>query len=215
MKLLSLTDNMNAWSEVLYGYIVVFLGVLLLKKMWDYQYYKKSIYPYIYSSYFEYMIRSLSVTLMSKSSWIESRFGHHRIIYLLKKDNNEYLFSYIVIFLKSGITIFQINKNKGFIDFDQQGCIVEENNQGKKVNILKGLYEICNYTLRIVKQSCPVKGKIVFFDDCKIRNTFKDKELIVNTSKVIDSLNSKSTIDISDIEIERLYTSFKKKIQND
>ena len=119
---------MRAWSEVLYGYIVVFLGVLLLKKMWDYQYYKKSIYPYIYSSYFEYMIRSLSVTLMSKSSWIESRFGHHRIIYLLKKDNNEYLFSYIVIFLKSGITIFQINKNKGFIDFDQQGCIVEENN---------------------------------------------------------------------------------------
>ena len=205
---------MNAWSEVLYGFIIIFLGVLLFKKMWDYQYYKKSIYPNIYSSYFEYMIRSMSINLMSKSNWIESRFGHHRIIYLLKKDNKENLFSYIVIFLRSGITIFQINKNKGFINFDQQGCIFEERNHRKKVNILKGLYEVCNYTSRIVKQSCPVKGKIVFFDDCKIRNTFKDKELIVSASKAINSLSSKSTIDISDREVERLYTSFKKNMQN-
>ena len=205
---------MNAWSEVLYGFIVIFLGVLILKKMWDYQYYKKSIYPYIYSSYFEYMIRSMSVNLMSKSNWIESRFGHHRIIYLLKKDDDENLFSYIVIFLKSGITIFQINKNKGFIDIDRQGCIVEKHNQRNKINILKGLYEVYNYTLGFVEDSCPVKGKIVFFDDCKIRNNYNNKEIIINASKVIEVLGSKSNVDISDIEIEQLYTSFKKYIQN-
>lgn len=205
---------MNAWSEVLYGFIVIFLGVLILKKLWDYQYYKKSIYPYIYSSYFEYMIRSMSVNLMSKSNWIESRFGHHRIIYLLKKDDDENFFSYIVIFLKSGITIFQINKNKGFIDIDQQGCIVETHNQRNKINILKGLYEVCNYTLRFVEDSCSVKGKIVFFDDCKIRNNYNNKEIIINASEAIAVLGSKSNVDISDLEIEQLYTSFKKDIQN-
>lgn len=205
---------MNAWNEVLYGFIAIFLGVLILKKLWDYQYYRKSIYPYIYSGYFEYMIRSMSINLMSKSNWIESRFGHHRIIYLLKKDENENLFSYIIIFLKSGITIFQINKNKGTIYFDKQGCVVEGYNQWNKVNILKGLYEVCNYTLRIVEYSCPVKGKIVFFDDCKIRNNYKNKEIIIRASKVIDSLSSKSSVDISDVEIEQLYTSFKKNIQN-
>ena len=39
-------------------------------------------------------------------------------------------------------------------------------------------------------------------------------EIIIRASKVIDSLSSKSSVDISDIEIEQLYTSFKKNIQN-
>lgn len=97
---------MWVWSEVLLGTALVAGGFWLVKTVYCWIRFRKSIQMEVYSNYLEYSIRRKKITRLSESWYFKSEFGKHRIFYQLAQTKKEKVpQAYVLIMLTSGLYI--------------------------------------------------------------------------------------------------------------
>ena len=106
---------MSVWSDVLIGLAFVAGGYWLIKTIYQWNRFRRSIYIEIYSSYFEYAFRRKNLVRLSESFYLNNEFGKHKIFYQIAQDKNEKTpQAYILILLPSGIYVLNVkNQRKG------------------------------------------------------------------------------------------------------
>ena len=80
---------MSVWSDVLIGLAFVAGGYWLIKTIYQWNRFRRSIYIEIYSSYFEYAFRRKNLVRLSESFYLNNEFGKHKIFYQIAQDKNE------------------------------------------------------------------------------------------------------------------------------
>ena len=68
---------MSVWSDVLIGLAFVAGGYWLIKTIYQWNRFRRSIYIEIYSRYFEYAFRRKNLIRLSESFYLNYEFGKH------------------------------------------------------------------------------------------------------------------------------------------
>ena len=76
---------MSVWSDVLIGLAFVAGGYWLIKTIYQWNRFRRSIYIEIYSSYFEYAFRRKNLVRLSESFYLNNEFGKHKIFYQIAR----------------------------------------------------------------------------------------------------------------------------------
>ena len=134
---------MSVWSDVLIGLAFVAGGYWLIKTIYQWNRFRRSIYIEIYSSYFEYAFRRKNLVRLSESFYLNNEFGKHKIFYQIAqdkndlKDTNDYYLTifgsvaqdknektpqaYILILLPSGIYVLNVKNQSGKVVLKKHG----------------------------------------------------------------------------------------------
>lgn len=95
---------MSVWSDVLIGLAFVAGGYWLIKTIYQWNRFRRSIYIEIYSSYFEYAFRRKNLIRLSESFYLNNEFGKHKIFYQIAQGKNEKTpQAYILILIPSNL----------------------------------------------------------------------------------------------------------------
>ena len=113
---------MSVWSDVLIGLAFVAGGYWLIKTIYQWNRFRRSIYIEIYSSYFEYAFRRKNLVRLSESFYLNNEFGKHKIFYQIAQDKNEKTpQAYILILLPSGIYVLNVKNQSGKVVLKKHG----------------------------------------------------------------------------------------------
>jgi len=113
---------MSVWSDVLIGLAFVAGGYWLIKTIYQWNRFRRSIYIEIYSSYFEYAFRRKNLVRLSESFYLNNEFGKHKILYQIAQDKNEKTpQEYILILLPSGIYVLNVKNQSGRVVLRKHG----------------------------------------------------------------------------------------------
>ncbi len=97
---------MTVWYEVILGIGLVAGTVWLIGTICDWRRFRRSIQTELYSGYLEYSLRKRKIRSLSKSYYLNSEFGKHRIVYQLAHNKREKIpQAYVLLLLTSGIYI--------------------------------------------------------------------------------------------------------------
>lgn len=188
---------MEVWNEVLTGIALVAGGCWILKTIYQWNLFGKSIYVEMYSSYVEYAFRKKNLVRLSESFFLKNEFGKHRIFYQIAKEKNEKTpQAYILIILSTGIYILNI-KNQY-----QQSAL-------KKTILESGVFE-SRIRQRIAVKDIPMKSIVVFPQSCNLSWSGSNKQniIVVKRKDVISVIkkNVETSINIlSDQQIDQIY----------
>lgn len=214
-------------DELYMGLVVVILVVFTIKTMNTYHNYKQTIYPQIYSGFFEFLYRKASVKRLSTSSWLESNFGKHRVLYYVDQNNKRKTTKlFVILIMSSGITIINSKNLKGQLILDKNkkykyttSFINKETKEygNRAITIADPIVEIKNFTEKIEKLTDQknISQIIQFLND----TTFNvDKTTIPficskDFFTTIQEIHTKNGSPLSEPEIERIYSLLIKRLQ--
>lgn len=188
---------MDVWNEVLTGIALVAGSCWLLKTIYQWNLFRKSIYVEIYSSYIEYAFRKKNLVRLSESFFLKNELGKHRIFYQIAKGRNESIpQAYVVLILSTGIYIMNI-KNQY-----QQSAL-------KKTLLESGIFE-SRIRQRIGAVDIPMKSIVVFPQSCSLNWSGSDKQniTVVKRKDAITAIRKnaeKSSNILSDQQIDQIY----------
>ena len=80
---------MGVWNEVLIGLVLVAGGYWVIRTIWQWRIFRRSVYIEIYSSYVEYAFRRKNIRRLSESFYLKNELGKHRIFYQLAQVKGE------------------------------------------------------------------------------------------------------------------------------
>ena len=110
---------MAVWNEVLTGIVLVAGGYWIIKTIYQWRLFRRSIYTEIYSAYIEYAFRKKNLVRLSESYYLKNELGKHRIVYQIvqaKGEKNPQ--AYILLLVSTGIYIINVKNQRGTIPND-------------------------------------------------------------------------------------------------
>lgn len=129
----------DVWLELLPGLLLVVGIAAVIRGGSGWMIFRRSIYKELYSNYFEYAMRRKSIFRLSKSYYLESRFGAHRIYYQLAAVKGKQPQAYVVVLLTSGMYILNIKNQTGDIEAALNGDFryesVKKGKRGESLHI--------------------------------------------------------------------------------
>jgi hypothetical protein len=163
---------MSVWNEVILGFALVAGTYWLVKTVYYWLRFRRSIQIEIYSNFLEYSIRKKNIRRLSESYYLKSEFGKHRILYQIAQSKNAKVpQAYVILMLTSGLYILNV-KNQG-------GKIL-----AKKNGDFKQIYEKHEYLFRnpmeesryfekqlrkkMSADEIPVKSMVIFPQKCEL-----------------------------------------------
>lgn len=214
-------------DELYIGLVVVVLGVFTIKTINTYHNYKNTIYPQIYSGFFEFLYRKAATKRLSTSSWLESKFGKHRIVYYVdQKHQHKTTKMFVILIMSSGITIINSKNLKGKVSLDKHqkfkyttSFVNKETKEygNKAVTITNPILEIDQFAKKIEKitNKNNISKIIQFLDD----STFDIGKTTVpficskDFFSTIQDIHTKNGSQLSEPEIESIYSLLVKKLE--
>lgn len=148
---------MGVWNEVLIGLVLVAGGYWVIRTIWQWRIFRRSVYIEIYSSYVEYAFRRKNIRRLSESFYLKNELGKHRIFYQLAQVKGEDTpQAYILLLLNTGIYILNIK--------NQSGEVILKRHGGKNG---KSPVEECRFFEKRLRQrlgnvDIPMKSVVVF-----------------------------------------------------
>lgn len=212
-------------DEIYIGLAVVVVVVLTIKTMNTYHNYKNTIYPQVYSGFIEFLYRKASEKRLSSSSWLESKFGFHRILYYVDESNHKrFKKLFVIIILSSGIYVINSKNLKGRIYLDKgkkykyvTSFVNKETKEygNKAVDLPNPVLEVDNFADKVsqITRVNQVHKIIQFLDDTTIEINNPKIPMICSHDffVTIESLHTQNENQFTDLEIEQLYTKLHKK----
>ncbi len=113
---------MAVWNEVLTGIVLVAGGYWIIKTIYQWRLFRRSIYTEIYSAYIEYAFRKKNLVRLSESYYLKNELGKHRIVYQIvqaKGEKNPQ--AYILLLVSTGIYIINVKNQRGTIHLKCHG----------------------------------------------------------------------------------------------
>lgn len=105
-------------DEIYFGVVAIVTVVVIIRTINAYHNYKNTIYPEIYSGFFEFMIKKGSVKRLSESNWYTQNFGKHKLFYYVCDEKKKIPQLFVIIILQSGIYLVHAKNFDGQI-FDK------------------------------------------------------------------------------------------------
>ena len=97
-------------------------GYWLIKTIYQWNRFRRSIYIEIYSSYFEYAFRRKNLIRLSESFYLNNEFGKHKIFYQIAQGKNDKTpQAYILILIPSGIYVLNVKNQSGKVVLKKHG----------------------------------------------------------------------------------------------
>ena len=215
---------MSVWSDVLIGLAFVAGGYWLIKTIYQWNRFRRSIYIEIYSSYFEYAFRRKNLVRLSESFYLNNEFGKHKIFYQIAQDKNEKTpQAYILILLTSGIYVLNVKKQSGKVVLKKHGDYKQYyTEKGKKGQadkqheyLFKNPMDESRFFAKRIEQrigatKIPVRSVIIFPEHAEITwdGTPENEIPIIHRKQLIQTLkeeNEKNERVLSDDQIDELY----------
>ena len=113
---------MEVWNEVLTGLVLVAGGYWVIRTIWQWRLFRRSVYIEIYSGYIEYAFRKKSIPRLSESFYLKNEFGKHRIFYQIAQEKGaDRPQAYILLLLNTGIYILNIKNQIGEVVLKKHG----------------------------------------------------------------------------------------------
>ncbi|GKH30761.1 NERD domain-containing protein [Muricomes sp. OA1] len=215
----------DAWLELLPGLLLAVGIIAVFKGGSGWYLFRRSIYKEIYSNYLEYAMRKKSLTKLSESYYLDSRFGRHRIFYQLAAAKGEKTpQAYVIILLTSGMYVLDIKNQTGDIEASVRGDFkyqaVEKAKKGEKAKVeikmmRNPMDEIQYFQSQIVrklnKEELTIHPIVVFPDASTL--TWKDRKMpgsvaVIHRKQVyqtIKEIHEKRADVFCESEIERMY----------
>lgn len=168
---------MSVWSDVLIGIAVVAGSILLVKNVYMWNIYRRSIQTEIYSNFPEYQLRRKSLTKLSESYYLNSVFGKHRIVYQMAQAKNEKApQAYVILILASGLYILNVKNQSGRVLAKRKGDFKQYfKDRGKEEKLFlfrNPLDEVRFFEKRLKEKlpsaECPVTNMVVFPQRCQL-----------------------------------------------
>lgn len=173
---------MSVWSEVIIGFALVAGTYWLVKTIYYWSRFRRSIHIEIYSNFIEYSMRKKNISRLSESYYFRSEFGKHRIFYQLAQAKNEKVpQAYVILTLSSGIYVLNVKNQAGKIFAKQTGdfkqIYTEKRKRGETPKehqyLLKNPMDESRYfekklTAKLGETGIPVKSLVVFPENSEI-----------------------------------------------
>lgn len=209
-------------DEIILGLSLSAIVVFLLRFIFGWSRYRRSIHKVIYSSYLEYYSKKNRIRKLSESAAFAEDFGKNKVLFQLFSNNGAKLPKpYIIVILSSGIYCLKVSNALGEIYGAKSGNwenIVgyDKKYPDKKVKekIANPIIELEQFSKKIQEKIIKIKTpvyKIVVFPDkstLKIKNEGKGTAVIIRRSQLQDTLinihQSKEKI-LCDWEIDALW----------
>ena len=214
---------MSVWSELITGIIFVAGGYWIIKTVYQWNYFRKSIYKELYSGYIEYAFRKKNITRLSKSYYLDNELGHHRIVYqIVQSKTSKVPEAYVILILSTGMYLLNIKNQNGKVVLKKHGDMKQiyisqdkkDKGQTKELLLKNPLDESMFFEKRMRQRMgnidslmtsmvvFPDKTEVVFegTNDSGIQ-VINKKELIGEIKKGMD----KASVKISDDKIERIF----------
>lgn len=163
---------MTVWYEVLLGITLVAGTMWLTKTIYDWRRFRKSIQTELYSGFLEYGVRKRKIQSLSKSYYLNSEFGKHRIIYQLAKSKHEKTpQAYVLLILTSGFYILNVKNQNGKILAKKNGDF-RQSHDGQEYlfqnPIKESRYFEKQLREKIANMDLPIRLLVVFPECCEI-----------------------------------------------
>lgn len=189
-------------DEIILGLSLTAIIVFLLKLIFGWFKYSRSIRKVIYSSYLEYYIKKNKIRKLSESAAFEESFGRHRILFqLFSSKGQKSLKPYIIVILSSGMYCLKISNAPGEVYGKRIGSwenltAFSKKHPEKKVKekMDNPIVEIEQFNKKvqekITKVETPIYKIVVFPDQCilKIESKEMGGTLVTNRSQLRDTL---------------------------
>ncbi len=168
---------MSVWNEIIIGIAVVAGGFFVLKNIYMWNTYRRSIQTEIYSNFVEYQMRKRDLVKLSESYYFKSRFGKHRIVYqIAQPKKNQTPQAYIILILASGLYILNIKNQNGKIVAKKRGdfkYFSKVSQKEEKLVLLKNpLDEIKFFEKKLRNKfpgiDCPITNIVIFPEHCQL-----------------------------------------------
>lgn len=214
-------------DELYMGLAMVVVVVFTIKIINTYHNYKNTIYPQIYSGFFEFLYRKASANRLSTSSWLENNFGKHRIIYYVdQKHKHKVTKLFVILIMSSGIIIINSKNLKGKLSLGKHqkykyttSFVNKETKEygNMAVTITNPILEIEHFTERIEKiTNINTISKIVQFLNDTIFDLDKTSIPFICSNDfftTIQEIHTKKGSQLSEPEMESIYTLLVKKLE--
>ena len=199
---------MSVWSDVLIGLAFVAGGYWLIKTIYQWNRFRRSIYIEIYSSYFEYAFRRKNLVRLSESFYLK---------------NEKTPQAYILILLPSGIYVLNVKNQSGKVVLKKHGDYKQYyTEKGKKGQadkqheyLFKNPMDESRFFAKRIEQrigatKIPVRSVIIFPEHAEITwdGTPENEIPIIHRKQLIQTLkeeNEKNERVLSDDQIDELY----------
>lgn len=170
---LSQEKEMTVWYEVVLGITFVAGTMWLIKTVYGWRRFRKSIQAELYSGFLEYCVRKRKIRSLSESYYLNSEFGKHRIIYQLTQSKHEKTpQSYVLIILTSGLYILNVRNQSGKILARKNGDF-KQNYDGHEYLFKNPVKESRYFEKRLrekmAKMDFPVRLLVVFPESCELQ----------------------------------------------
>ena len=203
---------MSVWSDVLIGLAFVAGGYWLIKTIYQWNRFRRSIYIEIYSSYFEYAFRRKNLIRLSESFYLNNEFGKHKTPQ-----------AYILILILSGIYVLNVKNQSGKVVLKKHGDYKQYyTEKGKKGQadkqheyLFKNPMDESRFFAKRIEQrigatKIPVRSVIIFPEHAEITwdGTPENEIPVIHRKQLIQTLkeeNEKNERVLSDDQIDELY----------
>lgn len=213
-------------DEIYIGLAIVVIVVLTIKTINTYHNYKITLYPEIYSGFIEFLYRKASEKRLSTSSWLEQNFGAHRLIYYADKTSQKrFQKFFIILIMTSGIYVINSKNLKGKVYLDKNkkykfitSFVNKETKEygNKAIDLPDPFKEIEDFVDGISRatQVHDIYKLILFLDGTKIDIDKSKISMICSKDffTTIESIHKQSQIELSKVEIEKIYSQINKKL---
>ena len=199
---------MSVWSDVLIGLAFVAGGYWLIKTIYQWNRFRRSIYIEIYSSYFEYAFRRKNLIRLSESFYL---------------NNEKTPQAYILILIPSGIYVLNVKNQSGKVVLKKHGDYKQYyTEKGKKGQadkqheyLFKNPMDESRFFAKRIEQrigatKIPVRSVIIFPEHAEITwdGTPENEIPVIHRKQLIQTLkeeNEKNERVLSDDQIDELY----------
>ena len=163
---------MTVWYEVILGIGLVAGTVWLIGTICDWRRFRRSIQTELYSGYLEYSVRKRKIRSLSKSYYLNSEFGKHRIVYQLAHNKREKIpQAYVLLLLTSGLYILNVKNQSGKILAKKKGDF-KQNFDGHEYLFQNPITESRYFEKRLREKmpgmDVPVRLLVVFPEDSEL-----------------------------------------------
>lgn len=175
----------------------------------DYHNYKNTIYPDIFSGFFEFEVRKTKSKGLKKSYWLEKNFGENRIIYFDKM--NKIQITYMLVIISSGLYLFNVKNFDGELtkskkdSYKYKTSFINKKNGNisyESVVVSNPIYELNNFKISEKIR----KEYVVVLDECTLNNV--DTSIFIYASNIVKIIQEDYKINkdsFTSEEIEEMY----------
>ena len=193
------------------GFLLIFSIYSSVRIFNDYHNYKNTVYPEIFSGFFEFEIRKGSNKGLKKSYWLNEQFGENRIVYFDKI--NKVQITYMLVIISSGLYLFNVKNFEGKLTKNKKGSykyktsFINKKNGNisyESVDVSNPIYELNNFRLNEEIR----KKYVVVLDKCTLNNI--DTSTFIYASNIVKTIKEDYEISkdsFSCEEIKEIYNN--------